>query len=117
MSDILPFKTDAENESAEPLFIELTDDAADEIFNALSSNTSREILTYLHKDPAPPSELAEATEITLQTTRYHLEKLESANLIEPIDTWYSSRGKEMTVYAPTNDPLVIMTGSENRKNF
>ena len=30
--------------------------------------------------------------------------------MDVVDTWYSSRGNEMKVYAPTNEPLVLVAG-------
>lgn len=60
---------------------------------------------------ATPSELAEQVDTSIQNVQYHLEKLESAELIEVADTWYSEKGREMSVYAPTNGPLVVFPGS------
>jgi len=98
--------------SAELKVVDVDDDKADEVFGSLSSDTARKIFCRLYDDPATASDLADAADTTLQNTRYHLERLESAGLIEPVDTWYSERGNEMTVYAPTGDPLVVTAGSE-----
>ncbi|MFB6111857.1 MAG: ArsR/SmtB family transcription factor [Halobacteriaceae archaeon] len=83
---------------------------ADAVFDALSSQTAREILAALHAEPRPPSELATAADTTVQNVRYHLEKFEAAGLVEVVDTWYSSRGMEMDVYAPTDEALVLYAG-------
>jgi len=116
MGKLLPFRGEETEESSEPQVLDIDDDASEEVFSALSSDTAREMLTRLYEEPATASDLAEAVDTSLQNTRYHLEKLESADLIEPVDTWYSSRGNEMTVYAPTSDPLVVAAGSEEDKN-
>lgn len=64
----------------------------------------------LHDRPAPPSEVAEQVETSLPNVRYHLDKLEAADLIEVVDVRYSERGFEMDVYAPTDDPLFLFAG-------
>ena len=84
------------------------------MLEALSSDTAREILSTLYDEPTTASELADAVDTSIQNARYHLEKLQDADLIEPVDTWYSSRGTEMTVYAPTNEPLVLAAGPPDR---
>lgn len=90
------------------LAIDETD--ADAVFDALASQTARDILTALHEEPQPPSELATAADTTVQNVRYHLEKFEAAGLVEVVDTWYSSRGMEMDVYAPSDEGLVLYAG-------
>lgn len=87
------------------LAIDETD--ADAVFDALASQTARDILTALHEEPQPASELATAADTTVQNVRYHLEKFEAAGLVEVVDTWYSSRGMEMDVYAPSDEGLVL----------
>lgn len=112
MSRLLPFRPDPKT-SREPRLVDIDDEeTADKVFAALSSDTARHILSELYKGPATASDLAEAVDTSLQNARYHLEKLQSAGLIEAVDTWYSSRGTEMTVYAPASDPLVVTAGAE-----
>lgn len=50
---------------------------------------------------------------SLQNVHYHLKKLQAADLIESVDTVYSSRGQEVQVYAPTHEALVLITGDES----
>jgi DNA-binding transcriptional ArsR family regulator len=100
----------------EPELLEIKDEAAGDVLNALTSETAREILSQLYQEPMTASDLAAAVDTTLQNTRYHLERLEDAGVIEPVDTWYSSRGNEMTVYSPAMGPLVLAAGTENDKS-
>jgi DNA-binding transcriptional ArsR family regulator len=86
----------------------------DAIFETLSSDTRRNILKTLYEEPSTPSELAAATDTSLQNVHYHVEKLIEVDLIEAIDTRYSEKGKEMNVYAPTNDPLIFVESEETR---
>jgi DNA-binding transcriptional ArsR family regulator len=115
MAKLFPFRGDETEASGEPRLVDIDDDAADEVFAALSSDTARSILTRLYEGPETASGVAESADTSIQNARYHLEKLESAGLIEPVDTWYSSRGAEMTVYAPTNEPLVVAAGNQESK--
>jgi hypothetical protein len=49
---------------------------------------------------------------SLQNAQYHLKNLEDADIIEEVDTVYSEKGREMTVYAPASKPLVVFAGDE-----
>ena len=115
MAKLFPFRGGDTASSGEPRLVDIDDDAADEVFAALSSDTARAILSRLYESPETASGVAESADTSIQNARYHLEKLESAGLIEPVDTWYSSRGTEMTVYAPTNEPLVVAAGNQESK--
>ena len=98
----------------DPRVVDLDSEAADELIAALSSETARNILTTLHEEPAPPSELADSVDTSLQNAQYHLEKLEDASAIEIVGTAYSEKGREMSVYAPADSPLVIFAGEKER---
>lgn len=77
-----------------------------------TASQARDILARVYDDPCTPSDLAEATETTLQNIRYHLDNLLEAELVEVVDTWYSQTGNEMEVYAPTAAALVLFAGVE-----
>jgi len=96
--------------------LDIDDDEADAVFNALSSKTTRTMLAELHRTPRTPAELAEQTDTTVQNAMYHLEKLEDVNLARVTETRYSSRGKEMRVYAPSEHPAVVFIGTDDRKS-
>lgn len=100
--------------SGEPRVVALDSAEVDDIFETLSSDTRRAILKALYEGPSTPSELAALTDTSLQNVHYHLEKLMTVDLIESIDTRYSEKGKEMQVYAPTNDPLIFVESEETR---
>lgn len=96
--------------------LDLDDEDADAVFDALSSATTRSILAELHRDPCTPAELAERTDTTVQNAMYHLEKLEDVDLACVEDTQYSSRGRTMKVYAPAENPAVVFVGTADRKD-
>lgn len=91
-----------------PRIVHLDSPEADKTLTAISSETTRRILSLLHKEPCPPSQLAQEADCSLANVNYHLEKLEDAGLVRVVDTWYSEKGNEMQVYAPAEDPLVFV---------
>ncbi|WP_135823481.1 ArsR/SmtB family transcription factor [Halorussus ruber] len=115
MADLLPSTSDATApQSGEPRVIGVDSDDADDLLGALSSDTARELLAALHEDPATPSALAETIDTSLQNAQYHLGKLEDADVIQVVDTVYSEKGREMKVYAPSDQPLVVFAGREEK---
>lgn len=97
---------------AEPRVIGVDSKDADAVIAALSAATARKLLSELNDTPAPPGELADRVDTSLQNAQYHLKKLEAASAVEVVDTAYSEKGREMDVYAPANQPLVICAGDE-----
>jgi len=113
---LLPSKPDApDGEDAEPRVVGVESDDADGLLGALSSETARRMLIELHEDPAPPGELADRVDTSLQNVQYHLENLTEAGVVEVVDTAYSEKGREMDVYAPADRPLVIFAGTRESK--
>lgn len=111
---LLPSRPDAEPaDDAGPRVIGVDSEDADEVLSALSSGTARQVLASLHDDPAPPSELADRVDTSLQNARHHLNSLQDADLVEVRETRYSSKGREMNVYAPAEDPMVVFVGRED----
>ena len=54
-----------------------------------------------------------SVDTSLQNVQYHLDRLESAGAIEVVDTVYSEKGREMDVYAPADQPLVVVAADED----
>jgi DNA-binding transcriptional ArsR family regulator len=94
----------------------VSEDKTANVFEVLSSETARCVLAEIYDDPAPPSELAARLDLSLQNVSYHIENLEDADIIQTVDTWYSEKGKEMNVYAPADDPVVVFIGTHERKS-
>ncbi|WP_436933932.1 ArsR/SmtB family transcription factor [Halovenus marina] len=117
MSSLFPLRGSVEHEQREPRLVELDEDTADEVFETLAARTTREVFLELHREPKTASDIAEATETSVQNAQYHLEKLSDADLIEVVDTWYSERGTEMNVYAPTDESLVLFAGEDTERSL
>ncbi|NHX36016.1 MULTISPECIES: ArsR/SmtB family transcription factor [Halolamina] len=112
MVDILPSTPDADPDP-EPRVLGVDSDEAGETLAALSSETARGMLREFHDDPATPSGIADRLDLSLQNAQYHIGNLEDAGLIEPVDTVYSEKGREMTVYGPADAPLIVYAGTED----
>ncbi|MFB6234792.1 MAG: ArsR/SmtB family transcription factor [Halopenitus sp.] len=116
MSRLLPSLPDVSLEDREPRVVDVDDEDADDLIDALSSETARAALTALHEQPSTTSELAEELDTTLQNVQYHLGNLREADLVEIVDTAYSEKGREMDVYAPADEPLVLFAGSSTTES-
>lgn len=117
MSGLLPTGTSASSEqNGEPRTLWLNSDDTGDLLSSLSSDTAREILTALHEKPQTASEVATRVDTSVQNARHHLSKLKQVGAIRVADTRYSEKGREMTVYAPSEEPLVVFVGREERKH-
>lgn len=105
-----PMRTTDTDTEQRPAVVSLQE--AHDIINALSSDIGRQILSVLHDDAMPPSAIADAIDTSIQNVSYHLERLQAADLVSVTDTWYSSRGREMDVYALTADPITLCIGEQ-----
>jgi DNA-binding transcriptional ArsR family regulator len=93
------------------------DAAADgEVLEALATDTARRVAAALHDSPGTASEVAAETDISLQSVGYHLDRLQEVGLVEVVGTRYSSKAKEMDVYAPTSAPIVVQFGEGDARN-
>jgi DNA-binding transcriptional ArsR family regulator len=118
MSSIFPLReTVNQEEQGGPRLVDLDDEAADEVFEALAASTTREIFLALHDQPQTASDLADRTDTSVQNVQYHLEKLTDVELVESVDTWYSERGSEMDVYAPIDESLVVFAGKDKERSI
>lgn len=92
------------------------DDGAEDVFEALAAETTREVLAAVYEEPCTASGIADRVDTSLQNATYHLEKLQDADLITVGDTWYSEQGNEMKVYAPTRESVVLFAGEESARS-
>ena len=112
MSALLPHKPPVEPDT-ESQVVSLSDADSDAVFGVLSSDAARSVLRELYRGPATQSELADRVGTSIQNVSYHLENLVDADLVDVVDQWYSKKGREMDVYAPSGSPLVLVVGDED----
>lgn len=90
----------------------LSSSAGEDVITTLASDTAREVYKNLHETPKPPAEVAGELEFTVQTVHYHIRNLEDIGLVQGVDTRYSEKGVEMTVYEAL--PIeVVCLGSDS----
>ncbi|WP_079990715.1 helix-turn-helix domain-containing protein [Haloarcula sp. CBA1127] len=115
MSPLLPLKPapgTVSDRELEPRLVGFEDESAEQILSAVASATARRILNQIYTEPTTASEIATEIDSSVQNVSYHLDRLQDADLVEVIETWYSEQGREMDVYAPTNSALVLFVGAE-----
>ncbi|SDX53413.1 ArsR/SmtB family transcription factor [Halobellus clavatus] len=112
MSGLLPSETqrDGAEDVDDVRVLPIEDEEAARLLNCLSSDTARSTLSALHDDASTASELADAVGTSLQNVRHHLQNLRDADLVRVVGTRYSVKGREMNVYAPTRESLVVCVG-------
>ncbi|ERH07351.1 MAG: putative transcriptional regulator [Halonotius sp. J07HN4] len=116
MSSLFPLRSEQPPQPTEATrVVDIGDSEADRIVEALAAGTTREILLALYEEPAPATEIAERVDTSLQNVDYHLDKLQTAGLIEVGDSWYAEGGNEMNVYVPTAKALVLLAGDESTR--
>ena len=96
----------------EPRVLDIDGEDADDAFDALASETARAVLAATYEEPRTPTEVHGQVGTSLQNVHYHLDSLEDAGLIESAGTGYSSKGNEMTVYAPASEAVVLFAGED-----
>jgi len=112
MGRILPTTGDGRAERRDrPTVVCLDEDRSEDVLAAVQSATARAVLRALLREPRTPTELAEAVDTSVENVGYHLDNLEGAGLVDVVDTAYSEKGREMDVYGPAADPVVLLFGS------
>ncbi|MFA1610814.1 ArsR/SmtB family transcription factor [Halobellus rubicundus] len=107
MSSALPHQPSVEHAPEKQTDVVVGGENPPEVLQVLSSDTAQEILTTLKRDPGTASDVATAIGQSIQNVTYHLDRLRDVDLVTPVGTWYSEKGKEMTVYAVTTEELVV----------
>jgi predicted transcriptional regulator len=112
MNGLLPRESTVD-QPEQPQVVGLDDGDSADAFSVLSSDTARSVLGQLYREPATQSELADELGLSIQNVAYHVERLEAADLLTVVDSWYSEKGRDMDVYAPAGDPLVLVAGGRD----
>ena len=95
-----------------PRVCRLDSESATDVIDAISSDSARLILAELHEEPRPASALADELDVSIPSIEYHIKNLLEAGIVREVDTRYSEKGKEMSVYGPDDDPLVFVGDDE-----
>jgi DNA-binding transcriptional ArsR family regulator len=113
---LLPRRVESDRRPDDARVLDIEGEDADDAFEALSSGTARRILAAIYEEPRTPPEVRDEVGTSLQNVHYHLDRLESADLIEPSGVGYSEKGSEMTIYAPRSEAVVLFAGRESDRS-
>jgi DNA-binding transcriptional ArsR family regulator len=110
---VFPLTATLTDPDQEARTVDLFTEEGGRMLDALGSEMAREILSELAEEPGTTSDVADRIDTSVQNAHYHIERLDEADLVRSVGTYYSSRGSEMTVYAPAHDPLVLVGGDDD----
>lgn len=102
MSDLLSYRPSIDHTPRRRSVSHISAENSSVVLEALASETARSILEAL-EEPTTVSDLAAMVGTSLQNVGYHLTKLLQAGLVAEARTWYSAKGRPMTVYGPTSE--------------
>jgi DNA-binding transcriptional ArsR family regulator len=94
--------------------VDIVDDG--DVLDVLATDTARRIVLTLQESSETASDIASAVDASLQNVCYHLDRLQSAGLVEAVGTRYSSKGKEMEVYGLVTNPIVVQFGRNEHRS-
>lgn len=94
----------------DPRLLCLDDEHIEKVLRRLSSETSQAVFRAVNHEPLSAQDVAEELDMSIQNAMYHLENLEEAGLITVLDTHYSERGREIEIYGPLEQPLLLFLG-------
>jgi len=114
MSRPLPHRPSIDHAPRQRLVVDFRSERSETVLDALGSTTARSIMRLLERGPAPASEIAKQSDISVQTVSYHLDNLLDAGLVTAVGTWYSSKGAEMDVYALTGERVEVCLTRDER---
>jgi DNA-binding transcriptional ArsR family regulator len=89
------------------LFLEPGDERAQKIAKAMGSQTASDILQLLADGPISLTDITERLSVPMNTAKYHVENLLEAGLLSVDQTKYSVKGREVKLYALTNQLLIV----------
>lgn len=115
MSETVPSRDGETVDKGDFRVMGVDSDDVDDLVSALSSETARRILSEIYDESGTATELSERLDTSVQNIQYHLGNLDDAGLIQVVDTEYSPKGREMKVYAPSDEPLLVFVGREEDK--
>jgi DNA-binding transcriptional ArsR family regulator len=99
------------------IILEPGDERAQKISKAMASQTASDILQLLAENKKSLTEITERLSIPLTTAKYHIENLLDAGLITVTETKYSVKGREIKIYAVTNQLLIVAPRQSNVRSL
>ena len=92
------------------VILEPGDDRAQKIGKALANRTANDIISMLKSSDMTLTEISEKLNQPMTSTKYHVENLLDAGLIEVKKIKYSEKGREVKVYAASGQVVIVSPG-------
>lgn len=89
------------------ILVNLKEEKAKKIAQAISNETARKILDFLSKREATETEIAKALNLPISTVHYNIKQLLEVKLVQADEFHYSEKGKEVNHYKVSNKFVVI----------
>jgi len=99
------------------VILEPGDERAQKISKAMASQTASDILQLLAENKKSLTEITDRLAIPLTTAKYHIENLLEADLITVAEIKYSVKGREIKIYAITNQLLIVAPRQSNVRSL
>jgi DNA-binding transcriptional ArsR family regulator len=99
------------------VILEPGDERTQKISKAMASQTASDILQLLADNKKSLTEITDRLAIPLTTAKYHIENLLDAGLITVAETKYSVKGREIKIYAVTNQLLIVAPRQSNVRSL
>jgi DNA-binding transcriptional ArsR family regulator len=99
------------------VILEPGDERAQKISKAMASQTASDILQLLAENKKSLTEITDRLDIPLTTAKYHIENLLETGLITVAETKYSVKGREIKIYAVTNQLLIVAPRQSNVRSL
>jgi DNA-binding transcriptional ArsR family regulator len=99
------------------VILEPGDERAQKISKAMASQTASDILQLLAENKKSLTEITDRLAIPLTTAKYHIENLLEAGLITVAEIKYSVKGREIKIYAITNQLLIVAPRQSNVRSL
>jgi DNA-binding transcriptional ArsR family regulator len=93
--------------------LEPGDERAQKIAKAMASQTANDILTLLAAGTKSLTDITEQLNLPLTTVKYHTENMLDAGLLTVTETRYSIKGREVRMYALTDQILIVAPKQTN----
>jgi DNA-binding transcriptional ArsR family regulator len=99
------------------VILEPGDERAQKISKAMASQTASDILQLLAENQKSLTEITDRLDIPLTTAKYHIENLLEAGLIRVAEIKYSVKGREIKIYAITDQLLIVAPRQTNVRSL
>jgi DNA-binding transcriptional ArsR family regulator len=99
------------------VILEPGDERAQKISKAMASQTASDILQLLAENQKSLTEITDKLDIPLTTAKYHIENLLEAGLIRVAEIKYSVKGREIKIYAVTDQLLIVAPRQTNVRSL